>query len=160
MLEEALIPDVFALQMNIYDPRFIVEGGQNLEQFPVQIALLSQMTEEIEGSPELQTYRRWLKLIDPEAEPTGLGNYAWSATKLAYQLLKQIGPNPTRARMIEAMGQVAGWSADGLHPAQAIGSKDRANCVIMLEVRNASFARVHPAEPNTFDCSGPVVRIE
>ncbi|MDX1510543.1 MAG: ABC transporter substrate-binding protein, partial [Nitriliruptorales bacterium] len=160
MLEEAFIPDVFALQMNIYDPRFLVEGGQNLEQFLVHIALLSQMTEEIEGSPELQTYRRWLKFIDPEAEPTGLGNYAWSATKLTYQLLKEIGPNPTRAKMIEAMGQVEGWSADGLHPAQAIGSKDRANCVIMLEVRDASFVRIHPAEPNTFDCSGPVVRIE
>ena len=157
MVEESFSPDVYILQANVYDPRLIAEGGANLEQFPVQIAAIGTLVEEIEHSPELQLYREWLKFIDPEAEPTGLGMYAWSATRLAIKLLKQIGPNVTRARMLDALSQVEGWTSNDLVPAQDVGARNPADCTITLQIVAGAFRRVHPAEPGTFNCRDTVL---
>jgi hypothetical protein len=159
MVEESFLPDVYALQANVYDARLIEEGGSNLEQFPVQLAAIGPLVEEIEHHPELQTYREWLKYIDPQAEPTGLGMYSWSAMKLAITLLKQIGPEPTREAMVEAMSAVSGWTANDLVPSQEVGAREPTDCTIMVEIRNGSFQRIHPAEPGTFNCRNRVVSV-
>jgi ABC-type branched-subunit amino acid transport system substrate-binding protein len=154
MVEEDFAPDVYSLQMNVYDPRLIQEGGANLETINTNVQLLSQMVEEIDGSPELQTYREWLKYIDPQAEPTGLGMYAWSGMKLVYQLLKDIGPEVTREAMIDALSKVEGWEGGGLVPPQDIGDKIPSPCTMILKIQGGQFVRLHPGERNSFDCTG------
>jgi hypothetical protein len=83
-------PEVFALQANIYTPDFLATGGSAVEG--AHIGVTSVLLEEIDQHEELQTYREWLRRVDPSAEPTGLGMFAWSSAKLLTQTLKEIGP--------------------------------------------------------------------
>lgn len=147
-------PKVFALQQNIYTPNLIELGGDAVEG--VQIAVGSVLLENIEHHPELQLYRQWLKQIDPEAEPTGMGMYGWAAAKLFVEIMKEIGPEPTRAKFLEALSQVSGYTANGLIPPQEIGAKMPSNCHIIVEVRDGAFVPVDPPDGLTFNCRGEV----
>lgn len=144
MRQQNYWPEVFALQSNAYTPAYIESGGQAVEG--THIAVPSVILEEIDQHPELQEYRRWLKQVAPDAEPTGLGMYAWSAAKLFVEKLKEVGPELTRQKMLQALSQVQGYDGGGLLPPQDVGSRRNADCVIIVEVRDGGFVRVEPAQ--------------
>ena len=157
MVEEAFTPDLYVLQANLYDPRLVDEGAANLEAFPTHVAAIGTLVEEIDLSPELQLYREWLHLIDPDAEPTGLGMYAWSAMRLTIKLLKDIGPNVTREAMLDALSGVQGWTSNGLVPPQDVGARKPADCTIILGVTGGAFQRIFPAERGTYTCRDTII---
>ncbi len=153
MREQDFHPDIYVLQSNIYTPDFIITGGQDIEG--VQIGSNGVLMEEIANHPELQLYRQWLKRIDPDAEPTGLGLYSWAAAKLFVETLKEIGPNVTRKAVLDHLGTVTDWTGGDLIPPQDIANGVPSICTIIIEVKNQKFVRKHPAQG--YDCSGKVV---
>ena len=155
MRQQNFFPDVYALQSNAYTPDMIAQNQQAVQD--IQIAVPSALVEEEANFPELAEYNRWLQQVAPGAAPTSIGMYAWAAARLFVQSLKDVGPEPTRARLLEVLDGVSGYDANGLIPPQEIGSGTPADCDIIVQVVGGGFQRVSPSEPGTFQCGdGPV----
>jgi hypothetical protein len=152
MRQQNYWPDVFALQQNLYKPALIDQGGPSIEN--AELALGSVMNENIQHHPELQTYRQWLKRVRPSAEPTGQGSYSWGSGVLLVQLLKEIGPELTRAKLVTALSHVKNFTGNGLFPPQDVGAKVPANCHIIAKVQDGKFVPLDPPGGLTFNCRG------
>lgn len=156
MRQQGYWPTVYALQQNLYKPSLIQQGGVEIEG--AELALGSVMNENIAHHPELQTYRTWLKQVDPQAEPTGQGAYAWGAALLFVELAKQIGPDLTREKLVDALLDVHDFDGNGLFPPQDIGGRIPTNCHIMAKVENGRFVPTSPGDGRTFECRGRTER--
>ena len=157
MKQQNFQPKIYALQSNTYTPNLIEQGGDAVEG--IQIAIPSVLVQDINKYPELQTYAKWLKQVDPNASPTGLGLYAWSSAKLFVQLLKQVGPDLTRKKMLDAIRNVHKFDGGGLLPPQDIGNRYPSDCINIVQVKGGKFVRVEPSDPNTkFRCDNKVVK--
>jgi len=152
MRQQNYWPRVFALQQNIYSPKLMAQGQEDIES--VEVAVGSALLENIQHYPELQTYREWLKRVSPQAEPTGQGMYAWSASMLFVQMAKQVGPNLTREAILEALSKVAGFDGNGLLPPQDVGARVPSNCHVIVKVENQQFVPVDPPDGRSFVCRG------
>ncbi len=156
MRQQGFEPNVYALQTNVYNPDLITQGGADIEG--AHVAVTGSLVEEISQVPEMQVYAEWLQRTKgPNAQPTGLGMYAWSAGRLFTDLLKQVGPNLTRKAFLAEVAKVKGFSNNGLIPKQDIGSKVPADCIIIVEVAGGAFRRVEPAAGPGFRCDNRVV---
>lgn len=145
MQQQGYTPQVFALQSNTYTPDLVTTCGRACDPF-VMVAQTGSLLEEIDRTPELQLYAEWLARVNPRARPTGTGMYSWAATKLFVESLKAIGPDVTRAALLEHLGGVTGYDANGLIPPQDIAGQSAAGCVVMLDIEEGQFVRVAPAE--------------
>jgi ABC-type branched-subunit amino acid transport system substrate-binding protein len=148
-------PTVYALQPNVYTPKYIEAGGAAVEGSHLYISTMP--VEEISQVEEMQVFRQWLKQIDPRAEPTYLGMYGWSAMKVFIEQLKAVGPELTRPKMIQQLKTVRGWDGNGLHAAQEIGPKQVSDCTIVVEVKNGRYQRVEPSRG--FRCHDTPLRV-
>lgn len=152
MRQQNFQPAIFALQSNAYSPDYLTSGGAAVEG--TQIAVPSVILEEAAQHPELQVYAQWLNQVRPGARPTGLGIYAWSAARLFIDAVKAVGPELTRAALLEQLSQVQDFTGNGLLPPQDIGTKHPADCVVVVQARGGAFARLAPARD--FLCDEPV----
>ncbi len=152
MRQQSYWPDVFALQQNLYKPALIQQGGVDVEG--IELSIGSVMNENIQHHPELQTYRQWLKQVDPQAEPTGQGAYSWGAGLLLVDALKAMGPEVTRAKLVEHLRGVHDFTGNGLFPPQDVGRKVPSNCHIMAKVEGGRFVPTDPPGGRTFNCRG------
>jgi ABC-type branched-subunit amino acid transport system substrate-binding protein len=148
-------PTVYALQPNVYTPKFIEAGGASVEGSHLYISTMP--VEEIAQIEEMQLLRQWLKQIDPRAEPSYMGIYGWSAMKIFIEQLKEVGPELTRPRMIEQLKTVRGWDGNGLHAAQEVGPRQVRDCSLIVEVRDGRYQRVEPARG--FRCHDTPLRV-
>lgn len=156
MQQQNYAPQVFALQQNIYTPDLIETCGDACEDF-VMVAQNAALFEEIESNPELQLYAEWLQRVNPRARPTGLGMYSWAAAKLFVQAMKDIGPEPTRAKLLEYLKGVSDYDANGLIPPQDVGTQEAAGCIVMLDIDGGQFKRVAPSQG--YRCSAGRVNV-
>lgn len=147
-------PTVYALQPNVYHSRFLA-AGPAVEG--AEIYMSSIPLEEIGNSEELQLYRQWLKQVDPRAEPTYLGMYAWSVSRLVVEGLKAIGPNATREALIDYLDEVSGWDGNGLHAPQEIGAKVNTDCHLIVQVQGGTFVRTFP--DRAWSCQDSALRV-
>ena len=145
MAQQDYAPKVFALQANNYTPDLIETCGQACEDF-VSVSQTGALLEEMDGNPELQTYAEWLARVNPRARPTGLGMYSWSAAKLFVQALKEIGPELTRAKLLEYLGTITDYEGGGLIPPQDVASQQPTDCIIILDIDGGQFVRVEPGD--------------
>jgi ABC-type branched-subunit amino acid transport system substrate-binding protein len=152
MRDQGFKPKIYALQSNAYTPNYIADGGAAVEG--TQLAIPSQILEEINQSREMQTYAQWLNQVAPGEQPTGLGIYAWSAARLFVDTLKKVGPKLTRDAFVNELKKVKGYDGNGLLPAQDIGGRYPSDCVVVVEVKGGKFVRKHPSKG--FACAKPV----
>ena len=88
---------------------------------------------------EMVLYRSWLQQTSPGASPSYFGLYAWSATRLAVEKMVALGGKLTRATLVAEIAKTNNWTANGLHVAQPVGSKGKAECVTMLQLQNGKW---------------------
>jgi ABC-type branched-subunit amino acid transport system substrate-binding protein len=155
MEQQGFEPDVYLLQSNTYNPEMLQEGGAAMEG--TLIGITSVMVEEAGNNAELQRYAQWLNQVAPGKRPTSLGMYSWSATSLFIEIAKRVGPELTRARVLEELAKIDKWDGGGLHPPINVGGRVPNQCFIMVQIRGGQFTRAHPS--SGFDCEGPTVRL-
>ena len=97
------------------------------------------------SNPELQAYEKWLQVVAPGSAPTYFGMYAWSAAALFVQLANQVGPNLTRAAMLQAVAGVHGYSCNGLCSPQDVGGKHTSPCALFIQLQGGTWKRLSPA---------------
>jgi hypothetical protein len=69
------------------------------------------------------------------------------------QAMKSLGPNPTRADLINAVHQIHGFTADGLLPSSDPGRKLGSFCVVVAGVKGHGFVRLNPSDKGC-ECNG------
>lgn len=145
MKDQQFAPAAFALQANVYSPALISNCGGACDDF-VYIAQTGALLEEIDSNPEMQLYAQWLKAVNPRANPTGLGMYAWAGARAFVQAVKNAGPQLTRAKILEEMDKLSGDTGNGLMPPQDYAGQVPTDCIIMLGIEGDRFVREDPAQ--------------
>jgi hypothetical protein len=152
MREQNWYPKLFGLQSNTYGQK-LLDGlaGKPKELVDIySVAQTGALTEEIASNPEMQLYAEWLHRVKPGAKPTGLGLYAWASMKLFVDAVKAVGPNLTRAALIEELRKVNDFTANGILPPQKIGEQVATDCIIMLRIQDGTYVRAEPG--NDYRC--------
>jgi len=150
MQRQGFKPDIYALQSNAYTPNYLQSGPVE----GTQIAVPSVILEEADQHAELQKYAQWLNQVSPGEKPTGLGMYAWASAMLFVEAIKKVGPKLTREAVIAELKKVRDFTGGGLLPPQDIGTKQPADCVVIVEAKGGQFARRAPG--SDFLCDKPV----
>jgi len=152
MREQNWYPQLFGLQSNTYGQK-LLDGMRDKAEELVSIYSVAQtgaLVEEIQSNQEMQLYAEWLQRVKPGAKPTGLGLYAWASMKLFVDAVKAVGPNLTRAALVEELRKVNDFTANGLLPPQKIGEQIATDCIIMLRIEGGQFVRAEPG--NDYRC--------
>lgn len=143
-------PTVWDWDSVAYDPKFIANADGAAEGSWVFIN--SAMFEEASANPEMAAYLEWLQRSFPGAPPDFFGEYAWSAAALFVEKLREIGPDPTREALRDALANTDSWDGHGMHGPHRTGEKLPGTCFLYMKVQNDQFVRQYPAEPATWDC--------
>jgi hypothetical protein len=70
--------------------------------------------------------------------------YAWSSAELFARLANQIGPNLTRAAMVNALKNVHDYTGNGMFAPQDVGGKTTSPCALFMQLNGSTWKRVAP----------------
>ncbi len=139
-----------------YDPAFLEEGGADVEgQFADLLYL-----------PFLDAKdRKANKMAADFVKYTGKDNagklgavYAWAAgialRDAVNTIVDENGNNGlTRAALLEALGNIHEFDADGMFGKIDLGGRKVTPCHVLTQVKDGKFVRVTPKKAGTFDCA-------
>ncbi len=138
MAQQGFEPKVYFQDATIQDQGYVDQAGSLGEG-----SFVYSTTELFDSNnPEMKLYRSWLNQVSPGADPNFYGVYAWSAARLFVQQATALGGKLTRQSLIQSLKGVKGWTANGLHAPQSIGSKATTPCVRILQLSGGRFKQV------------------
>ena len=139
-----------------YDPSLIEEGGADVEGQYADVLYL----------PFLDAKdRKANKMAADFVKYTGKDNagklgavYAWAAGIALRDAVNTIvdanGNNGvTRAALLEALGNIHEFDADGMFGKIDLGGRKVTPCHVLTQVKDGKFVRVTPKKAGTFDCA-------
>ena len=149
MEQQGFEPELYLLDPTAYSPRYTDGGGDAVVG---TVAFLNFLPfEEASSNPEMQLYRQWLERVSPGSDPGFFGLFAWSATRLFVEQAAKLGGDLSRESLIEAMGKVEGWTANGLHSPQHVSSKRIGDCWRFVRWDGKTW---EPLEGDKYQCRG------
>ncbi|MDN4160607.1 ABC transporter substrate-binding protein [Nocardioides abyssi] len=139
MQQQGYRPKAFIQDQTIYDQTYVEEAGAAGEGTLVYTttALLDDLR-----NKEVALYRSWLEQVRPGAVATIYGAYAWSATRLFVEQANRLGGRLTRASLVGALRKVSGWTGNGLHSPQQVGSKRSGDCMRFIQLDGGRWKQV------------------
>ncbi|MER3453229.1 MAG: hypothetical protein C4344_06240 [Acidimicrobiia bacterium] len=102
--------------------------------------------------PEVALFNQWMKKVDPNQPVDLFSMYGWISARLFVETAQKVGPQLTRAKLLQALRDTGTWNANGMVAPVNIGQKRPADCGFIFTVRDGRFVRVHPTD-KPFDCS-------
>jgi hypothetical protein len=140
---------VWACSLACYTRNMLSVGGADVEGTYVWMQFLP--FEEADSNPELAAY---VEAIGAD-KVDSFGAQAWQAGAVFKTVIDKIvaeqGPNAiTRASILKELNTTKEYDANGW-----MGKKDLkgiSTCMVIMQVKNSKFVRVHPAKKGTFDC--------
>jgi ABC-type branched-subunit amino acid transport system substrate-binding protein len=145
--------------LQCYDRRTIEEGGDAVEgQY---VSLFFTPFEEAKQNKAVNNY---LKSLESRDDADGFGAQAWAAGLFFRDVVNRVagadGNNGvTRARFLEEAAKIHDFTADGMLGSTDVGGRKVGPCVVMLQVKDGKFVRVHPKKKATFDCAGGTKKV-
>jgi ABC-type branched-subunit amino acid transport system substrate-binding protein len=140
----------FVQDSTIYDQNFVEQAGENGNG--VYAWSTTKLFDDY-SVQEMQLYRSWLDQVKPGATPNYFGLYAWSAARLFVEQAVALGGKLTRSSLVDALKGVKGWTGNGLHVPQQVGTKVTSNCGSVLQLNDGKWRQV---SPGGFQC-GPLL---
>ena len=153
LLQEARVQgvtaDVFTCVVSCYDEQLIEEAGDAAEGSYVTLAQLP--FNETDSNENLDA------MVGSVADLDGFGSMAWISGLLFQQAVEQVveeqGPNAlTRANLLAELNTIHDFDAGGLIGPTDIAAHRGSGCLVVTQVQDGEFVRVHPEEPGTLDC--------
>ncbi|MCW2753306.1 MAG: amino acid/amide transporter substrate-binding protein family [Marmoricola sp.] len=141
-------PAIYMMNATSYDTTFS-SAGSAVEGSIIYIDFTP--IEEMNKTPELALYDRWLQQVSPGSRPTFFGMYAWSAARLFSEQAQALGGRLTRASLLAAIRRVHRWTDHGMTGLQDVGSKATAPCWRFLQLHNGVW---HPYGGAAYHCGG------
>jgi ABC-type branched-subunit amino acid transport system substrate-binding protein len=147
-------PTVYQPTVTAYTPNYLQSGGSAVEGSYVTV--VPSLLEEIQGNPELTLYAQWLNQVKPGAKPTAIGQFAWAASALFVEKLKEIGPKPTRKALLATIPKIRSYTGNGLFAAQDVGGRRLSSCTAVVQVKGGKFVRIEPTAVRSYRCKDPI----
>jgi ABC-type branched-subunit amino acid transport system substrate-binding protein len=143
MAQQGFEPKVFLQDATIHDEGYVEEAGELGDGSYVysQTNLFDDFS-----LAEMKLYRAWLDQVAPGATPNIYGVYAWSATRLFVEGATRLGGRLDRTTLIQALGEVRDWTANGMDVPQDVGAETTANCASIIQLNDGSWSKVSPGE--------------
>lgn len=101
--------------------------------------------------PEVALFNQWMKRIDPNQPIDLFSMYGWISARLFVEAAQKVGPQLTRAKLLDTLRGMGSWDANGMVAPVNIGQKRPSDCGFIFTIRDGKFVRVHPARG--YDCS-------
>ncbi|MDE3087605.1 MAG: ABC transporter substrate-binding protein, partial [Acidobacteriota bacterium] len=79
--------------------------------------------------------------------------YGWASAELFTQALRAAGADPTRAKLVEALGKVTSFDADGLIPEENPSANVAGHCWLLAQIKGGKVVRVAPTPPTGVVCT-------
>lgn len=151
-----------ALREQSYQPQIVDVTTQGYSQDYLEavgpagegsyVPLGHALLEEADSIPALADYVTWLEKTAPGEVPTSNGLTAWVRAQMFYEAALAVGPELTRAGLIEELTSMEDFDAGGLIPPIDVGEPvPETACFLVAQVRDGEYVRVFPDEG--FHCS-------
>ena len=103
--------------------------------------------------PETQLFLKWMHKTHPSFTPDLFAMFGWAQSALFVQALRIAGPNPTRAKLVDALHSIHVFSDNGFVAPANPGQKIPSNCTVLLVSHaNGSVSRFYPS--SGYNCTG------
>ena len=135
-----------------YSPQF-VQQTQPESNGDLVLMSATDAYSEASGNPEMQLFLSWMNRVAPGFHQDIFAILAWSAGLAFEQAAKAVGPNLTRAAILNQFKTITNWTGGGITPPVNIGGKVPSDCFAYFKIGGGGFQRVYPTAPNTFDCN-------
>lgn len=109
--------------------------------------------QEASSNPGMQTFLSWMNRVAPGFHHDIFAEFAWSAGLAFLKAAEAVGPHLTRPALLAQLRSIGTWTGNGLQPPMNFGQKIPSQCFSYFKVTGNGYARVHPAAPNSYDCS-------
>jgi len=134
-----------------YTQPFLKSGGSDVEGTYIPLGFLP-----FEEADTNETLNAFVESVGGPTKADSLGSQGWHAAMLFKEAVDRIveedGPNAlTRARLLETLRSIDDFDAGGWLGEPAAPGTFR-SCLVILQVRDGEFVRVHPKERGTLDC--------
>jgi branched-chain amino acid transport system substrate-binding protein len=102
-------------------------------------------------TPALSDFLTWNQRVAPGAQLDLFPVAGWSNAELFVEALKTLGPNVTRARLIDALTKIQQFDGAGIETPRNPNGGDAGGCFVIVRVKDRKWVREHP--DSGFDCS-------
>jgi ABC-type branched-subunit amino acid transport system substrate-binding protein len=143
--------EFWACNQGCYDKLFIEQGGDDVDGTYSVLYSLPFYTE-YKSNPTLKSL---VKSLGDVEEMNANGVAAWIAALLFEQAVEEAvadGGELTRQSLLDALGAIHDFDADGIIGKTDIANRDTSPCFVMTQVKNGRLVRVYPKKVGSFDC--------
>lgn len=140
--QQGLDLDVFNPIGNAYDPKFFELAGDLAEGTMIYNYAALYLGEDAGTNPEVRDLLAWLKRVDPKARPDSFAVFGWTSCVLFLQAAKAVGPNLTRAALLEQLQKITNFDGNGLLAPSNPAANEAGKCYLMQQFRNGKWGRI------------------
>lgn len=131
----------------VYGKKYVQLAGAAAEN---TISALAFATPEQTEKPGIQAFNTWYARTNPGADVDFFALVAWTAAEMFVKALRQAGPDPTQAKVLEQLRTFTSYSSDMVAEINPAGKKP-APCFNVMQVKGGKWTKVYPAQG--FACS-------
>ena len=91
--------------------------------------------------PAVGEFLKWVNGLYPGFSIDLFTYFGWASAALYVQALKNAGSSPTRSSLLQALGQIHSFTADGMQAASDPAGKQPASCFLLAQIVNGQFVR-------------------
>jgi ABC-type branched-subunit amino acid transport system substrate-binding protein len=142
-----------------YSQAFLDQASDAAEGSRIDVTHALYLADDCDGVDEVCLFREWMQQVDPDQDVDLFAVFGWASGRLFEQALREVGPNVTRDGVLQALGRVNVFDANGLIAPVNPAGKIATDCYLVIRVENGGFVREHPA--SGFECNaGGFMRVE
>jgi len=145
---QGLKPDAVLFGTQYYDPALLTEPGAE----GLYVEMNTVPFEEADDVPAVRQYLDIYEATGAKTAPTALGVQSFSAALMFATAARNAGSDLTRETLVAEIKKLKDWTGGGLHYPTEPGTRDRAGCFILVQVKDGKFTRAFPEKPGTFSC--------
>ena len=93
--------------------------------------------------PAVNQFLKWVHGLYPGFSIDLFTLYGWTSAALYVQGLKGAGASPTRQSLLQSLGQIHAFTADGMQAQTDPAAKQPASCYLLAQIVNGQFVRTN-----------------
>jgi ABC-type branched-subunit amino acid transport system substrate-binding protein len=142
--EVGYFPKVPFYGAQVYGQKFLQLAGPNAEG--TRVGLIFAIPEEAATVPGMAAFSTWYARTAPGADPDFFALLGWVAADMFVTALRQAGPDPSQAKILEQMRTFTQYTGGGIvapiNPAQ----KKLTSCFHIIAVKGGKWTKESPAK--------------
>jgi ABC-type branched-subunit amino acid transport system substrate-binding protein len=149
--QQGFTPEVY-MATAAYDRAYLTLAGSAAEG--TTVPLLFSMFQGEDPIPEVRLMNAWVQKVKPGYTPDLYTVLSWAQGRLLFQAMERVGPELTRARVIEAVRAIGTFDSHGLLAPANPGTKEPPTCFIVATVARGAYVRAAPSGGFICDMGG------